>query len=192
MLERPILDSRITGHRGYGLISVFTGDGRGKTTAGLGTAVRAIGAGKRVAIVYFDKGGTTHYSERKLLDQIGIDWFATGRDRIDPVTGRFDFSVTDVDKLEAKRGLGIVKKLFLEAGHDLIVLDEINCTVSLGMLDEKETLEVLSMKSDSTELILTGRNAPESFLHLAHLVTEMTLKKHYFYSGVPAREGMDY
>jgi len=98
----------------------------------------------------------------------------------------------DVDKSEAERGLEIVKTLFEKDEHDLIVLDEINCTVSLGMLSEKDVLDVLSTKPKRSELILTGRNAPQSFLDLAHLVTEMTLKKHYFYSGVPAREGVDY
>lgn len=191
-----MLDTRITGHTGYGLLSVFTGDGRGKTTAALGTAVRALGAGKRVAIVYFDKGGDAHYSERRLLDDLAsrypLEYHVTGRDRIDPKTGRFDFSVLDVDKVEARRGLAIARDLFKRAARDLVILDEINPTVSLGMLDEQAVLDVLAHKPATMELILTGRNAPASFLNLAHLATEMKLQKHYFYSGVKAREGVDY
>lgn len=192
----PQLDPRIKGREGLGLISIFTGDGRGKTTAGLGTAVRALGAGKRVAIVYFDKGGGAHYSERKVLDVLArtfpIEHHVTGRDRIDPTTGRFDFSIIEQDRTEAARGLDVVRGLFARAEHDLVVLDEVNSTISLGMLDEGEVLDVLSHKPDRMEVILTGRNAPISFRSLAHLVTDMTLVKHYFYSGVPAREGIDW
>ena len=190
--QQPKLDERIKGHEGYGLVSVFTGDGKGKTTAALGTAVRARGAGKRVAIVYFDKGGESHYSERKVLESLGIDWWATGRDRIDSKTGRFDFSITDEDKLEATRGLELVSRLFKKAKHDLIILDEINSSVNLELVSEKDVLTLIDSKPDNLELILTGRNASENLVKKAHLVTKMSLKKHYFYSGVKAREGIDY
>ena len=196
MIQQSQLDERIKGYKGYGLVSVFTGDGRGKTTAGLGTAIRALGSGKRVAIVYFDKGGDAHYSERAVLDDLSsrypLEYHVTGRDRIDPVSGRFDFSVQDIDKTEAERGLQIVSRIFSEARHDLLVLDEINSTTALGMLDERAVLNILSQKPVALECLLTGRNAPQSFLDLAHLHTEMKLCKHYFYSGVPARAGVDY
>lgn len=177
--------------QGFGLISVFTGDGRGKSTAALGTVVRAVGAGKRAAIVYFDKGGE-HYSERAALETLGVSWQATGRDRIDPVSGRFDFSITEEDKAEALRGLWIVEELFEKGLEDLVVLDEINSTTTLGMISEEEVLRVLAKKPEHTEVILTGRNAPASFLTAGHLITEMVLKEHYFYSGVKARKGIDY
>lgn len=183
-------DEAIKGREGFGLVQVFTGNGKGKTTAALGEALRAHAVGKKAACVYFDKGGT-HYSERKILDQLGIPYVATGRDRIDPVTGRFDFSIQDIDKQEAARGLAEAERLFTE-DYDLIILDEINSTVSLGMLDEQAVLDLISRKPDRTELVLTGRSAPNTFITKAHLVTEMRLRKHYFYSGVPAREGLDY
>lgn len=186
------VDERIKDHKGLGLVHVTTGNGKGKTTAALGTAIRALGAGKKVGIVYFDKGGDTHYSERKVLDQLdGVEYIATGRDRIDPETGRFDFSIQEIDKQEAQRGLEEVKMMF-ETGYDLIIMDEINSTTALGMLREEEVLTVLKEKPAHTELILTGRDAPESFIQQAHLMTEMRLRKHYFYSGVEAREGIDY
>jgi cob(I)alamin adenosyltransferase len=179
-------------HEGLGLIHVTTGNGKGKTTSALGTVIRALGAGKRVGVVSFDKGGEDHYSERVLLRGIDrLDYVVTGRDRIDPETGRFDFSIQQVDKEEAQRGLQSVKKMFAE-GYDLIVLDEINSTTALGMLEEEQVLTMLNEKPESTELILTGRNAPQSFIDRAHLVTEMKLRKHYYYSGVQAREGIDY
>ncbi|MBI4714336.1 cob(I)yrinic acid a,c-diamide adenosyltransferase [Candidatus Uhrbacteria bacterium] len=174
----------------FGLIQIFTGDGKGKTTAALGEALRAVAIGKKVGIIFFDKGGT-HYSERKILDKLGIFYLATGRDRIDPKNGRFDFSIQYIDREEAERGLKEVQRLFDE-GFDLVVLDEINSTTSLGMLSEKDVLCLIDSKPEKTELILTGRNAPEFFIKKAHLVTEMLLQKHYFYSGVKAREGLDY
>ncbi len=184
-------DDAIKGREGFGLIQLFTGNGKGKTTASIGEALRVHAVGKKVGIVFFDKGGNTHYSERKILDQLGIYYVATGRNRIDSVTGRFDFSIQEIDKTEATRGLEEAKKLF-EEKYDLVVLDEINSTTSLGMISEQEVLKLIDAKPDQTELVLTGRNAPESFTKKAHLVTEMRLLKHYFYSGVPAREGLDF
>ncbi len=184
-------DDAIKGRAGFGLIQLFTGNGKGKTTAALGEAMRAQAIGKKVAFVYFDKGGSTHYSERKILDQLEIPYVATGRDRIDSKTGRFDFSIQEIDKQEALRGLQEAARLLSES-FDLIVLDEINSTTALGMIAEQDVLALLDNKPDKTELILTGRSAPDSFMQKAHLMTEMRLRKHYFYSGVPAREGLDY
>ncbi len=193
MSEAPKLDERIKGRKGYGLIQLIHGHGKGKTTAALGQAVRCAGAGKRALIVYFDKGGTTHYSERAILDQIeGIDYVATGRDRIDPVTNRFDFSIADEDKVEAARGIEVAKAAMMSGMYDLVVLDEINSTQNLGMLTVEAVLDALSSKADTTEVIMTGRNPAQEFLDAAHLITEMQLDRHYFYSGVPAREGLDF
>ncbi len=176
---------------GFGLIQLFTGNGKGKTTASLGEALRAKAVGKKVGIVFFDKGGETHYSERRMLDRLEIPYVATGRDRIDPVSGRFDFSIQEIDKSEAARGLTEVRKFFDEQ-YDLVILDEINSTTALGMIHEQDVLTLLNQKPSHTEVVLTGRNAPESFIQKAHLMTEMRLHKHYFYSGVAAREGLDY
>ena len=170
------------------------GHGKGKSTAALGEAIRAVGAGLKVAIIYFDKGGS-HYFERDaikkyLSDQITV--IGTGRDRIDPVTGRFDFSITDEDRREGARGMSEVKRIFRENEYNLVILDEINSSVDLKIVSEDECINVLNGKPDPIEVILTGRNAPKGLLELAHLVTNMGLKKHYFYSGVRARQGLDY
>jgi len=191
MENKPKLDERIKGHKGYGLIQVVTGDGKGKTTSALGQAMRTSGAGKRAAIIFFDKGGD-HYSERSELEKLDIDWFAYGRDRIDPKTGAFDFSVTDEDKRLGSEGLEKVRELMLAGAHDLIVLDEINSSTDLGFCSEVEVLKLMDAKPETLELVLTGRNAPTSFKEKAHLVTEVKLVKHYFYSGVKAREGLDF
>ncbi len=193
MSEAPRLDERIKGRKGYGLLQLIHGHGKGKTTAALGQAIRCAGAGKNVLIVYFDKGGVSHYSERIILDQIdGIDYVATGRDRIDPVTNRFDFSITEEDRVEAARGLDVAKAALASGTYDLVVLDEIHSTQNLGMLTVSAVMDALAAKAEATEVILTGRNPAQAFLDAAHLITEMRLERHYFYSGVPAREGLDY
>jgi len=183
-------DCSVIGHEGFGLIQLFTGNGKGKTTAATGEMMRAIGAGKKVGVVYFDKGGESHYFERSVLQSIGVTVVPTGRDRID-ANGRFDFSIQQIDKDEAMRGLQEVQQLF-DQKFDLVVMDEINSTTDLGMVSIEDVLELIERKPEQTELVLTGRNAPQAFIDLAHLMTEMRLRKHYFYSGVKAREGIDY
>ena len=177
------------------MLQIYTGNGKGKTTAALGLTIRAVGAGKKVGIIYFDKGGETHYSERKILrerfaDEITI--MPTGLDRIHPVTNKFRFGVTEEDKKEARRGLEMAREWIASKKFDLIILDEINSTTALGMLDANEVLEILRTRPSELELVLTGRDAPEEFKELADLVTEMTLVKHYFYNSIPARVGFDY
>lgn len=199
-----------------GLIQVYTGNGKGKTTAALGLAVRARAAGKRGAIVYFDKGGE-HYSERSILGQLGVDWFAYGLDRIDPKTERFRFGVIPEDTAQAEEGIAKAKALLAAAPpYDLVILDEVNTTVALGMLTEQAVEDLIAAKSPDTELVLTGRievsraarplhcdgscivgggKAHEhrpSYFDRADLLTEMRLVKHYFYIGTPARAGIDY
>jgi cob(I)alamin adenosyltransferase len=176
-----------------GLIQIFTGDGKGKTSAAVGSAVRAAGAGLRVAIVSFDKGGE-HYSERKALKRFAglVDQFPTGLDRFAPETEKFRFGVEDPDREEARRGLAIVRKLFERNEHDLIVLDEINTTTQLGMLEERVVIELLASKPRNTEIILTGRDCPDAYKEIADLVSEIRDVKHYFRNGMGAREGFDY
>jgi cob(I)alamin adenosyltransferase len=190
-MEKTLRDERIIGRQGYGLIQLNTGNGKGKSTAAIGQMVRACGAGKKVGLVYFDKGGDTHYSERAPLTQLGVKITVTGRDRIDPKTGRFDFSIVNEDKAEALRGLAAVEALFAQ-GYDLVVLDEVLSSAHLGMVPIDQLLALLEKKPKTTEVILTGRNAPEKLVEMAHLVTEMKLHKHYFYSGVNARKGLDF
>lgn len=175
------------------MVQVYTGNGKGKTTAALGTALRAVASGRRVAIVAFDKGGG-NYSERSIIAERlpEIDMFPTGLDRIDPVTGRFRFGVTPEDRAEGKRGLRIAEDLFAVPRHDLVILDEVNIATSLGILREDEALRVLARRPAGMELILTGREAPPSFLALADLVSEIHPVAHYFRHGTIARKGIDY
>ena len=171
-----------------GLIQVYTGDGKGKTTAALGQVLRAVGAGKQVAVLFFDKGGED-YSERAALDQLGVDYWAFGRDRR-LSNNSFDFSITDQDQEQSLFGLYVLLGLYDQ--YDLLVLDEFNVVVSTGQLPLELALAALELKTNNSELILTGRNAPKEFLDRADLISEIQNKKHYLSSGVQAREGLDF
>lgn len=175
----------------WGKIQLYTGKGKGKTTSALGTALRAHAKGKKVAFVYFDKGGA-HYSEAKILDDLDIEYYRTGLDRINPETGKFRFGVTEADIKEGKKGLDKARELMERGDVDLLVLDEVNISANLGIIPEEDVLALVKAKPASVELIMTGRDAPQSFLDAADLVTEMKLVKHYFYKGELAREGIDF
>jgi len=180
------------------MLSVYTGDGKGKTTAALGVLLRALGAEKKVGLVFFDKGGT-HYSERRVLDCLNksrcgagsLSYVATGIDRIDPETGRFRFGVTAEDITEAKRGLSAAKEMFM-GGCDLVILDEFCTSLGLGLISEADGRALIDSRPEKVECICTGRNAPEWLTAAADLVTEMKNLKHYFARGLKAREGIDY
>ncbi len=171
------------------MIQIYTGKGKGKTTAGLGLAIRAFGQNMKVAIIYFDKGGQD-YGERNTLKKLELPFFVTGLNRRND-DGTFRFTITDEDKIEAKRGLQLVYDLY-QQNYDLIVLDEINSTVALDMLNTEEVCAMMQAKPEQLELVMTGRNVPQLMLDLADLVTEMTPIKHYFSKGVPARRGIEF
>ncbi|MBD3251807.1 cob(I)yrinic acid a,c-diamide adenosyltransferase [Candidatus Uhrbacteria bacterium] len=175
-----------------GLIQIFTGSGKGKTSIANGMAIRAAGAGLRVAFVSFDKGGD-FYHERKILERIdGIDLYPTGCVRFNEETRKFRFGVEEQDVQEGSRGLQILRDLYQQLKHDLIILDEINTSTNLGILKELEVLELIDAKPAPIELILTGRDCPESLMEKADLVSEVCSRKHYMMLGVPARKGLDY
>lgn len=177
-----------------GFVHIYTGDGKGKTTASLGLAMRAVQTGKRVAIVYFDKAGD-FYSERKLFDakfDNRIDYWAFGRERFNPRTEEFDFTITDDDRWEARRGIETASQILNEAKHQVMILDEINCALHQQLIGLAQVLELISIKPVSMEMILTGRNARPEIMQAADLVTDMRNVKHYMEKGVKAREGIDY
>lgn len=175
-------------------IQLYTGDGKGKTTAALGLAIRALGRGWKVGIVYFDKGGSD-YGERRVLDTLkerGVDYEPSGLDRRDRTTGRFRFGVTDEDRAEGARGLAVAAGWLASGQYQLVVLDEVNTAASLGIVQTGAVIEAIRSRHPQTEVVLTGRSAPAELVELADLVSEVKLVKHYFHSGQAAREGIEF
>jgi len=170
-----------------GLIHVYTGDGKGKTTAALGMTLRVTGHGGRVAFIQFMKGWP-HYGETGGLASLGnVEHIVTGRpdfvDRAHP---------DPVDVFEARRGFQKAAAV-LEAGkHDLVVLDEILVAIDYGLLSAFETLDTLAARAPHVEVILTGRGAPPELVEYADYVTEMMERKHPFRKGVSGRKGAEY
>jgi len=170
-----------------GYVQVYTGNGKGKTTAALGLALRAAGHGYGVYFGQFLKGQM--YGElisvKKLSPLITIEQF--GRKGFIHVTK--DPDREDIER--AKRGLKKCLEAMISRKYRIIVLDEINVAVDLNLLTESEVHKFLDKKPEDVEVILTGRYAPPSFIKRAELVTEMKEKKHYYQKGVMARKGIE-
>lgn len=176
----------------HGQIQVYTGDGKGKTTAALGLALRALGNGLKVGIIFFDKGGD-YYGERKILDILkdkGLQYKVFGLPRMTKGKG-FRFKNEPGDLEAAQKALAQAKT-WLNTGLDLLILDEINTTVKTGLLKLANVLELLDRKPKTMELVLTGRYCPEEIVAKADLVTEMKPVKHYIGQGLGARQGIEY
>jgi cob(I)alamin adenosyltransferase len=170
-----------------GLVQVYTGNGKGKTTAALGLALRAAGHGLKTYIGQFLKGQPTGEIEslRKLAPLVRLEQF--GRKEFIRVTE----GVADEDVDRARDGLRKCLKAMLSGEYRIVVMDEVNTAVHLKLLSEREVLEVLGKKPADVELVLTGRYAPEAVVEKADLVTEMKDIKHYGDRGVKAREGIE-
>jgi cob(I)alamin adenosyltransferase len=175
-----------------GQIQVYTGNSKGKTTAALGLAIRALGYGLKVGIIFFDKGGD-YYHERKTLKQLNhpnLDFQAFGLPRMTGGRFRFDNLPGDID--EAENALKTAADWFKNNNFDLIILDEINTTIATDLLKLDSIVNLIKSKPEPLELILTGRYCPEEIIALADLVTEMNPIKHYMDKGLDARPGIEY
>ena len=168
-----------------GFVQVYTGDGKGKTTAVIGLSVRAAGAGLKVFIAQFIKAGD--YSEIKALkkfsDHITIRQFGQGRF----IRGK----PADEDITAAQKGLDAVKSAVLSGEYDIVVIEEGNVAVTCGLLSVRDLLDIIAMKPERVELVITGRGAEPSVIEKADLVTEMKEIKHYYQKGVQARVGIE-
>jgi cob(I)alamin adenosyltransferase len=169
----------------FGLIHVYMGDGKGKTTCALGLTVRMAGSGGKTAFIQFMKGWG--YSEVKGIACLpGVKLIQTGRpDYIYP--GKID----PVDFAEAERGLEAAREAIMSGCFDLVVLDEINVALSFGLVSLEKVLKLLKNKPLHVEVVLTGRTPPPELVELADLVTEMAEIKHPFNRGILARKGID-
>jgi cob(I)alamin adenosyltransferase len=169
--------------RGY--VQVYTGDGKGKTTAALGLALRASGHGMRTYIGQFMKG--QHYGELEALrdhSHITIEQYG------DVHCIRRE-EVTPDHVTQAHQGLERVQAAMLSGRYDVVVLDEVNVAIWFGLLTVQEVLAFLDQKPEQVEVILTGRRAPHELIERADLVTEMREVKHYYQQGVVARKGIE-
>ncbi len=169
--------------RGY--IQVYTGNGKGKTTAALGLALRAAGAGLKVFIVQFIKRRrcSEHKAVERFQDLITIRQAGRGF-ILKRKANRYDIDA-------ARQGIEDVKMIMRSRDYDLIILDEANIAVSLGILSVEELLEVMDMKPVNVELVITGRYADQRIIARADLVTEMKDLKHYSNKGIKARTGIE-
>ncbi len=173
------------------MLQIYTGDGKGKTTAALGLAIRAAGQGFKVGIIYFDKGGD-YYGERKILDKLkneGIIYKTFGYPRM--LGKKFRFDNLPQDLQEAQAALKQAQE-WLKNDFDLLILDEINTTVKTKLLSTEEILALIKQRPRHLELVLTGRYCPPEVMELADLITDMRASKHYFDQGLDARRGIEY
>lgn len=178
-------------------VHVYYGYGKGKTTCCVGLAIRAAGAGRKVAMVQFDKGydgETEHYSERHVLRQIdGIELHPTGCERMMP-DGAFRFGAEAQDIDEARRGLETARLLLRTGAQDLLILDEILAAAAYGLLRREDVTGLLDLYDGNRrcELVLSGHKVWDALVERVDLVTEMRKVKHYYARGVPAREGIEF
>ncbi len=176
----------------HGYIQVYTGNGKGKTTASLGLAMRALGRCWKVLIIMFTKGGDDYgelNSFRNLSPEISknLTIVQAGLDRI-----VYEQNKNADDEAEIKKGWELAKKAIQNDEYNLIILDEANIAIDLGLIDLDEVVEVLKNKPEDMEIVLTGRNANEKIIELAHLVSEIKPIKHYWDTGIAARKGIEY
>ncbi|NOZ13953.1 MAG: cob(I)yrinic acid a,c-diamide adenosyltransferase [Acidobacteria bacterium] len=167
-----------------GLVQVYTGNGKGKTTAALGLAIRAAGREFSVFIGQFMKG--VSYGE------LAIEKFTGGRVQIRQFgTESLIHTADENDRRLAQKGLEICQKAVQSEHYDICILDEVNIAVHMGLLDVKSVVELVRSRPKNVEIILTGRYAPQEILDLADLITEMKEIRHPYQKGIPAREGIE-
>ena len=176
----------------HGYIQIYTGDGKGKTTASLGLAMRALGRNWKVLIIMFTKGGDNYgelTSFKNLSDKISknLTIEQAGLDRI-----VYSDNKNDDDIRAIKAGFELAKSAIINNEYNLIILDEINIAIDLGIIDVDEVIELLKNKPSDMEIVLTGRNAHAKVIEIADLVSKIDPVKHYWDKGVIAREGIEY
>ncbi len=168
-----------------GFVHVYTGNGKGKTTAAFGQALRAACAGMNVFIGQFIKGMKyTELDVERYIPNITIEQF-----------GRDCFIKRNPDKIDielAQKGFEKVKNFILNGTYDLVILDELNVAIYYGLIPVSQVLELLEKRDKDVEIIITGRYAPNELLEYADLVTQMREVKHYYTKGIMARKGIEF
>ncbi|MDH5375684.1 MAG: cob(I)yrinic acid a,c-diamide adenosyltransferase [Candidatus Bathyarchaeota archaeon] len=170
-----------------GLVQVYTGDGKGKTSAAFGLALRAVGRGLKVYIIQFIKGGFD-YGELYVVDRLPnlkLKAFGRGMFVTEKPPGKEDVEL-------AQEALALSQEVVKSGEYDIVILDEISVALNLKLISLEKVLELIKDKPKHVELVLTGRSAPEEIIKAADLVTEMREVKHPFHKGYQARKGIEY
>ncbi len=176
-------------HRGMGLVLVYTGDGKGKTTAALGLSLRQAGWGKRVLIIQFMKGAGNVYGEKVACERFlpSIEIEQHGRDEF--------VNLKNPDRKDKELAMGALeraKEALRSREYGMVVLDEINVALSCGLIPEQDVLDTLASRPPSVDIVLTGRGCPPSVIERADMVSEVREIKHHFRKGVESRAGIEY
>ena len=175
------------GENTKGLLMIFTGNGKGKTTAAIGLSVRAAGHGMRTCFIQFIKG-SWHYGEMDALKRLSdlIDLEVMGRG--------FTWKSDDLekDKKEAKNAWEHAKKVILSCDYDIVVLDEFTYAINYSMVDLEDVVETFKKRPQRLHVVVTGRDAPDELIQIADLVTEMKEVKHPFKAGIKAQKGIEF
>jgi cob(I)alamin adenosyltransferase len=170
-----------------GLVQVYTGNGKGKTTAAFGLALRAVGRGLKVYVIQFIKGGFD-YGELYVVDKLPnlkLKAFGRGKFVTEKPAGKEDVEL-------AEEALTLAEEVVKSGEYDIVILDEINVALNLKLIKTEKVLELIKNKPKHVELILTGRYAPNEIIEAADLVTEMKEVKHPYNKGIQARKGIEY
>lgn len=172
-----------------GYIQIYTGNGKGKTTAAMGLSIRAAGNGMKVCIVQFLKAWKTgELNSLEKLDNIDVFRFQT----IKKFTWQLNEEEFNALKLEVKKTYNFILEVFEEKKYDVVIVDEIMGALGAKLLTEQEVLDLMDRKPETIELVMTGRNPTEAIINKADLVTEMNPIKHYYEQGVKSREGIEF
>ena len=185
-MEDPIAETLARFNRG--LVLVYTGDEKGKTTAAIGQALRSVGHGNRVLVIQFMKGkkyGEVLAAEKYLaggltMIQCGLDSFVMKNDP------------APVDIELARKGLALAKKAVASGDYQMVVLDEINVALDFKLVELEDVIEIIKIKPASLDLVLTGRYAPAGVIELADMVSEIREIKHHYAQGIKERAGIEY
>ena len=170
-----------------GMVEVFTGEGKGKTSASLGMILRALGHGLRAYIVFFMKGNFP-YGEQKTLSQLPNVTF----DKFGFETFCDPENIKPEEKEQAQMALSAAREAMLSGNYDLVILDEVNVAAGWKLIDTSQVVQLIKDKPENVELILTGRHADPRIIELADVVTNMAKVKHPYDKGILSRKGFDY
>ena len=173
-----------------GLVQVYTGNGKGKTTAAIGQGMRAYGNGLKVYMIQFLKGGPT--GELKIIDELGDNFKLFRFEKQRDFVWNLNEAEKEELKLEIREGYKFILNTIKENKCDILIIDEIMGVLYNKFLTVEEVIYIIDNKPETMELILTGRDIPEEILKKSNLVTEMKCIKHYFEEGVEARKGIEY